>query len=151
MTSILPSPNLNYDVTKILSGKSLEHHIEEDADKQDSVLKRDAEILEYAINNGLLSKLPMAIKLIAYGSGDTIAFNNKEGQLMNALETNGRQITHLCAVDILERYAVGVLLEARAQHRIGSFSAVEGDFIFNGRLAIKDVAGTCHHDLRRNV
>lgn len=138
--------NLEYDASTILSGgNAWDRHIAETIEvknpEEKTVLGSDKSVIKFALNHGMTEQLPGAIKFVTYGAGDEIAFSQNEGQIIHALQSADHQIKHFCAVDILERYAIEAVVAARSKYKIGSYSAVLGDFISNGRLAIKETSG----------
>ncbi len=138
--------DLSYDPTVILSGGSAwERRVAENKAKasrdQQSFWSNDQRLIAHALSKGLVTQLPEKTKFVSYGGGDAIAFRSNEGQIISAaLKYPAVEVTDLCAVDILARYAHTMSYIATETYGLES-QGVRGDFLRNGRLGITETAG----------
>ena len=66
----------------------------------------DAEVIAYALQNGLIERLPRRMTYYSYGPGEMIAVHKKDFQLVDAItSTETHSVEGLNAVDINYRYA----------------------------------------------
>ncbi|HRK98156.1 MAG TPA: L-histidine N(alpha)-methyltransferase [Alphaproteobacteria bacterium] len=138
----LASSSLPYDPINILSGgKAWERHIDDSIHNNTySLLDNDEDVIKYAIQHSLVQTLPRTIKFVSYGGGN--AFDRKEFRIVNAVvEDSNRDVSDFCAVDILERFAIGGAVAANRLFGIRS-QGVVGDILCNGKLAIDETTGS---------
>lgn len=101
----------------------------------------DIKVLEHAINNGLIQKLPKYTSFYSYGPGDLIAVRGKDCRLIKGIIENGSiQLTNYNAIDINDRYAHEAAREIHKEFNVES-RAIQGDFM-EGTLQLGNKDGT---------
>lgn len=112
-------------------------HISESTSENESHVKLnqygfaegDAEVIHYAIQNGLIDRLPRRMTYYSYGPGEMIAVHKKDFQLVDAImSTETHSVEGLNGVDINYRYARNFADHANEKYNRVT-AAILGDFM----------------------
>jgi uncharacterized SAM-dependent methyltransferase len=126
-------------LAKFLYGESWDQHILKS--QSYSVTTAEIEAISFALNEGLLDRLPLSIHFVEYGSGGNTGVA-KPKHLIKALMDASHNVLSYTAVDTAERYAkesclaiAGEFNKALDRANIQT-QAVAGDFMSNSKIDI---------------
>lgn len=140
MPFLYHDPQVDHDLdasnkTNSLYGSTAWDAMVTDKNSSYKISSDEISALDFAINHGLIEKLPRHVKIIEYGPGGKGGVAKPIKLIKAIMDNESFVISSYVAIDILNRFATEATLEIHEEFNLRSY-AVVGDFTAKRKLTI---------------